>query len=222
MRATVRQVATEPELEARYRARSLWLDQLDGPLAPRAVAGRRPRLRRRDRRRRLHRPVDGLLPARRSSRTCASSCIEREIAGFGPSGRNGGWAVGGLAGSAAAYRHRARSRSRARARCARPSTRSTRSARSPQREQIDCGFVKAGALTIATSAPQWRRLQARAAERRPRATARPTAGCSSAAETEALVRVPALHGGWFTPHAARDRSGAARARPRARPASAAA
>ena len=32
--------------------------------------------------------------------------VEREIAGYGPSGRNGGWVSSGIAGSAALYRRR--------------------------------------------------------------------------------------------------------------------
>ena len=89
--------------------------------------------------------------------------IEREIAGFGPSGRNGGWAVGGLAGSAKAFG------------IARDRERRLRALRATfdavdeigevvGREQIDCGYRKAGALTVATSDPQWARLRARAAD----------------------------------------------------------
>ena len=50
-------------------------------------------MRRRDRRRRLHRPLAAYyLPS--LSRTCASRCRAR-VAGFGPSGRNGGWVSAG-------------------------------------------------------------------------------------------------------------------------------
>ena len=59
-------------LEARYRARSLWLDGLAEPLVPRPRSERRSRLRRRDRRRRLHRASGPPTSWRRCSPTCAS------------------------------------------------------------------------------------------------------------------------------------------------------
>jgi glycine/D-amino acid oxidase-like deaminating enzyme len=193
--------ATEPELEARYRARSLWLDQIEGPLVPRAG---------------LRGDLDcdvaivgagftGLWTAyylktlRRDLRVVV---LEREIAGFGPSGRNGGWATGGFAGSAAAYG------------IARDHERRRRALRVTfdavdeigavtAREQIDCAFRKAGSLSIATSAPQWQRLQARAAEFAATGMDRADGRLLSPDQAEALVSVPALQGGWFTPHAAR-------------------
>ena len=58
------------------------------PLAGRG-AGRR-----RDRRRRLHRALDGDPPARAASRRCAIVVIESDICGGGPSGRNGGFVTG--------------------------------------------------------------------------------------------------------------------------------
>jgi glycine/D-amino acid oxidase-like deaminating enzyme len=83
--------------------------------------------------------------------------VEREIAGFGPSGRNGGWVSSGLPGSAAVYARHRGSDGVARA------LRETQSAvdevaRVVARESIECGYLKAGALQIATSEPQRRRL----------------------------------------------------------------
>jgi glycine/D-amino acid oxidase-like deaminating enzyme len=89
-------------LEARYRARSLWLDGLESSLAPRpslpgdvecdvAIVGA---------------GFTGLWAAyhlARARRDMRIVVCEREIAGFGPSGRNGGWVSGGLIGSADAY-----------------------------------------------------------------------------------------------------------------------
>jgi glycine/D-amino acid oxidase-like deaminating enzyme len=187
--------------EAAYRSRSLWLDQLDGSLAPRpslpgdrdcdvAIVGA---------------GFTGLWTAYYLTTIQPDLrvvVIEREIAGFGPSGRNGGWAIGGLPGSRSAYRLRDDPDRAARA------LRATYDAIDEiatvtQREQIDCGFVKAGALTIATSAPQWRRLQTRETNAATASHEEADARLLSVAETEALVCVPDLHGGRYTPHAAR-------------------
>jgi glycine/D-amino acid oxidase-like deaminating enzyme len=193
--------ASEAELEARYRARSLWLDQLDGPLAPRpglsgdldcdvAIVGA---------------GFTGLWTAyylRRLAPQRRVVVVEREIAGFGASGRNGGWAVGGIVGSAAAFglardpeRHRRAERATYEA--------IDEIGAVAEREQIDCGFRKAGALTIATSAPQWRRLRQREADARALGADERDGRVLSAEQAEALVSVPGLHGAWYTPHAAR-------------------
>jgi glycine/D-amino acid oxidase-like deaminating enzyme len=122
--------------------------------------------------------------------------LEREIVGFGPSGRNGGWAIGGLAGTPSAYGCSAGDPRLAAA------LRATNAAVDEigavvARERIECGYVKAGALTVATSEPQWRRLQ------RHHGGETAPDELLSAAATAAIVRVPGLHGGRLTPHAAR-------------------
>ena len=48
-------------------------------------------VRRRDRRRRADRALDGLLPAAGPTRRLRIVVLEQEVAGFGASGRNGGW-----------------------------------------------------------------------------------------------------------------------------------
>ena len=58
---------------------------------PRPPLVGRPRGRCLHRRGRLHRPVDGARARARPTRRCASPCVEKEVAGFGASGRNGGW-----------------------------------------------------------------------------------------------------------------------------------
>jgi glycine/D-amino acid oxidase-like deaminating enzyme len=83
--------------------------------------------------------------------------VEREIAGYGPSGRNGGWASSGIAGSASLYRRRKGDDA------VRRGLRETYSTVDEigdvaRREGIDCGFLKAGALIVATSEPQRQRL----------------------------------------------------------------
>src|SRR5262245_17717153 len=87
--------------QERYRSRSLWLDALAGTLTPRPSLGR---------------DVDadvavvgagytGLWTAYELSRqdpTLRIVVLEAEIAGFGASGRNGGWCSAFFAGSHAA------------------------------------------------------------------------------------------------------------------------
>jgi len=86
--------------ERELRTRSLWLDQLSGPLASRpaldgdtdvdvAIVGG---------------GYSGLWTAHsllRSDPSLRVLVIEREMVGFGASGRNGGWCVGELAGGLA-------------------------------------------------------------------------------------------------------------------------
>ena len=85
-------------LEQRYRSRSFWLDTLPGSLTPRAA---------------LERDIDvdvaivgagytGLWTAYELARrdpTLRIAVLEAEIAGFGASGRNGGWCSALFAGS---------------------------------------------------------------------------------------------------------------------------
>jgi glycine/D-amino acid oxidase-like deaminating enzyme len=148
---------TAEALEARYRARSLWLDQLGEPLIPRAS---------------LPGDLDcdaaivgagftGLWSAyylKRAQPDLRVVVLEAEVAGYGPSGRNGGWAAGGIAGSPRVYAGRGGHDGVARG------TRETLRAvdeigEVAAREQIDCGYVKAGMLNIATTAPQEQRLR---------------------------------------------------------------
>ena len=88
-------------LEARYRARSLWLDGLAEPLDAASLAAGRSRLRRRHRRRRLHGPLGRLLPGL----SAAGPAHRRRRArnrGLRPVGSQRRLGLGGLAGSAAA------------------------------------------------------------------------------------------------------------------------
>ena len=85
--------------------------------------------------------------------------VEREIAGYGPSGRNGGWVSFGVSGSPSVY-----ARAHGRDAVAR-GQRATQTAVDEigavaAREGIDCGFLKSGALIVATSEPQRQRLVA--------------------------------------------------------------
>ncbi len=138
----------EPDDETRYRARSLWLDGIDGPLDARpslpgdadcdvAIVGA---------------GFTGLWSAyylKQLQPDLRVVVLEREIAGYGPSGRNGGWASGGVAGTASVYekRHGADSMRRAQRETY---TTIEEIGRVAAAEGIDCGFDHAGALFVAT------------------------------------------------------------------------
>ncbi|MGA0893487.1 MAG: NAD(P)/FAD-dependent oxidoreductase, partial [Ilumatobacteraceae bacterium] len=149
-------------VSADYRSRSLWLDLLaaDSPdaLRPRppldgdtqcdvAIAGA---------------GLTGLWTAYYLAVADPSLRIvvaERDIAGFGASGRNGGWASAGIAGSPSRYARRHGIDAVRRA------TRATNDAvdeigRVAAAEGIECHFAKRGSLTVATSEPQRDRLLA--------------------------------------------------------------
>jgi glycine/D-amino acid oxidase-like deaminating enzyme len=188
-------------LEERYRARSLWLDGVPAPLVPRpalpgdvecdvAIVGA---------------GFTGLWTAYHLARAAPDMrivVIEREIAGFGPSGRNGGWVSGGLIGSAGTYE-----RSHGRAGVVR-AIRETHAAvdhvaEVVEREGIDCGFLKRGSLFTATSEPQRERLLAGHRELRDLGIGAEDARLLDAAESNAIVRVEGCLQSSFTPHAAR-------------------
>jgi glycine/D-amino acid oxidase-like deaminating enzyme len=127
--------------------------------------------------------------------------VERDIAGFGASGRNGGWVSAGIAGSASRYaRHHGRE-GVVRA------TRATNEAvdeigRVIAVENIACHFTKQGTLTVATSEPQRARLLSAhsAAERLGTGNADDELLDGTGVDTH--VRVAGIRAGVFSPHGA--------------------
>ncbi|MGH9212566.1 MAG: NAD(P)/FAD-dependent oxidoreductase [Acidimicrobiales bacterium] len=86
--------------------------------------------------------------------------LERETAGFGASGRNGGWCIGDPSGPAPAV-ERTRGAGAAEA-MARAMHRTVDEVGSViERERIDCGWAKAGAVIVARNAGQLARLRHR-------------------------------------------------------------
>ena len=187
--------------ETRYRSRSLWLDGHPGSLEPRAalaadascdvaiVGG----------------GFTGLWTAYYLATLQPDLRIvvlEREIAGFAASGRNGGWVSGFVAGDPAVYAraHGADALLRA--------ERETFSAvsevgRVAQLEQIDCGFAHEGSLSIAFSGPQLERLQASVASKHGHGLGPEDVRMLDPGELARLVRVPGARGAAFSPHCAR-------------------
>jgi glycine/D-amino acid oxidase-like deaminating enzyme len=128
--------------------------------------------------------------------------LESEIAGFVPSGRNGGWASSMIAGSASAYARHSSAGDVARA------TRETLGAvdeigRVAAREDIDCGYVKAGLLRVATTAPQQARLEESVRAQREAGMLEEDLRLLSAEEVREYVDVRGALAGWHNPHAAR-------------------
>ena len=147
--------------DARYRARSMWLDMYPGSLEPRpalegdadtdvAIVGG---------------GFTGLWTAyylRQLDPTLRVTVIERDICGFGASGRNGGWAIGELAAGIGKYA--ALSDLAASLRLARAIFDSVDEiGRVTKAEGIECGYHKGGTIRWARNAPQARRQAAQVA-----------------------------------------------------------
>jgi glycine/D-amino acid oxidase-like deaminating enzyme len=135
-----------------HRNLSLWLDNYPGSLEPRsklpgdhdtdvAIVGA---------------GFTGLWTAyylRRLDPSLQVTVLEREIAGFGASGRNGGWCIGDLPASIERYARRS---------SLDDSLRLARAVfdavdevgRIAETERIDCGYTKGGAVRLARNRPQ--------------------------------------------------------------------
>lgn len=190
----------QPDASSHYRSRSLWLDMLGSSVAPRAALDGD-----------THADVvvvgaglTGLWTAYYLSVADPGLrivVVERDIAGFGASGRNGGWVSAGIAGSATRYAKRHGRDGVVRA------TRVTNEAvdevaQVVAAEGIECGFRKQGTLTVATSEPQQARLQSTISSMGPLGTANDDDVQLSAAEVGEHANVQGALGGFFTPHAA--------------------
>lgn len=187
--------------EAHWRERSLWLDQLPGPLESRAAlegdesadvaivgAG-----------------LSGLWSAyylRREQPDLDVIVVEREIAGFGPSGRNGGWVRGGMSGVGKVYARRSGWDAVKRG------ERETVNAvdvigEVVAEEGIDCGFNKQGDLVLAENEAQLGRLREDLAGARALGLEEQDLRLLSGAEVQEYVRVPHCLGGLYDTGAAR-------------------
>jgi glycine/D-amino acid oxidase-like deaminating enzyme len=184
-----------------YRSRSLWLDRLaDDPLAPRPA---------------LPGPLEvdvaivgagytGLWTAyylQRADPGLRVAVLEREIAGFGASGRNGGWCSAFIA----------MDREQLGRRAGRGATIALQRAmfdtvdevgRVAEREGIDCHWVKGGALQVAASPVQLARLEAGLRHARAWGMGEEDQRLLDRAEAERRVRVAGLLAASFTPHCA--------------------
>jgi glycine/D-amino acid oxidase-like deaminating enzyme len=139
---------------------------------------------------------------RRADPTLEVVVLEREVAGFGASGRNGGWVLGVVSGSREGWIERG---GHAGALALERAIHATvdEVGRVVQAEGIDCDFVKGGTLVVAQSELELERLRARhAADREFGLDERD----SVLLDAEALARRVHVRGGvgaLFSPHCAR-------------------
>ena len=122
--------------------------------------------------------------------------LEREVAGFGASGRNGGWLSGLLGGSRERWEAAHGRDTVVRAQRAMFDT-----VDSVAREGIDCDLLKGGSLVVATTEPALRRLQDELAYERSWGFGEED--WRGLAPAELGVHVDGALGGLFTPHCAR-------------------
>ena len=183
-----------------YRTRSLWLDSIDGSLAPRPA---------------LEGDVDvdvaivgagytGLWTAYyllRADPKLRIAIIEREIAGFGASGRNGGWCSAIFAGS---HRDMARTHGRDAAIALQRAMYDTvdEVGRVVETESIDADFHKGGTLTLATSPAHVERVRASVVETQ-RWGGPDDAAWLDRSEARRRVSADGVLGAAYTPHCAR-------------------
>ncbi|HWE09159.1 MAG TPA: FAD-binding oxidoreductase [Solirubrobacteraceae bacterium] len=182
------------------RAPSFWLDQL-GPTR------RRP-------------PLDGVRDAdvcivgggftglwtayelRRADPGLDVVVLEAQHVGFGASGRNGGWVLGELSGSRAAWRRRGGPDAAKRMVHAIQQT-VTEIGAVVERETIACDWTQGGSLTVAQSETQWQRLSREAARERAELGDDLAWRLLDAQELASRIRVSDGRGALFTPHCAR-------------------
>jgi glycine/D-amino acid oxidase-like deaminating enzyme len=197
----MRSVKKRTGMNKNYRSYSFWLDTTDDDLSSRPslggdsqfdvaiVGGGFPGLW----------TAYYLLAADPSLRICV---VERDICGFGASGRNGGWASSFFAGS----RERAAKRHGRRAAIALQRAMFTavdEIARVATAEGIDCHYHKGGALALVTSPVQWERVRARVQYERSWGFGPDDIEWLDESSAGERVRVRGLHGGAFIPHCAR-------------------
>ena len=186
-----------------YRSRSLWLDGVAGagdPLVPRAP---------------LPGPVDGDVAIvgagytglwtahylKRADPGLRVAVLEREVAGFGASGRNGGWCSAFMA----------MDREGLAAKAGRGAVIALQRAmfgtvdevgRVAEREGVDCHYVKGGALQVAASPVQLARLEAGLRHARQWGMGPDDQRLLGREEAERRVRLSGLLDAAYTPHCA--------------------
>ncbi len=132
--------------------------------------------------------------------------LEAEHAGFGASGRNGGWVLGALEGSREGWAARGgRAAALAQERAMHETVEVIGAA--VAREGIACGWRKGGSLHLARSPLELARLRAQVAGDRAWGVGEPDSVLLDAAEAAARVRVDGVLGAHYTPHCARVQPG---------------
>ena len=128
--------------------------------------------------------------------------LEAQVAGFGASGRNGGWVLGELSGASRRWIARG-GHDGARAMTLAIQATVGEVGAVVTREGIDCDFVQAGTLAVARSQPQLDRLRAQHREDVAEAIGHEDALLLDAAQTRERIVVRGARGAIFSPHCAR-------------------
>jgi glycine/D-amino acid oxidase-like deaminating enzyme len=186
--------------EQTYRSLSLWLDTVPGPLTPSeplpgdldvdvAIVGA---------------GLTGLWTAyylASAQPGLRIAVCEREIAGFGASGRNGGW-CSALFPASLAKLARMAGRDAAVAMYRAMQSTVDEVGRVAAAEGIDCHWSKGGTVQLARSATQRERAQAEVAEAREFGFGEEDLRLLTADEALAMVGADSVLGGTYTPHCA--------------------
>lgn len=127
--------------------------------------------------------------------------LEREVAGFGASGRNGGWCSALFATSAGAL---VREHGREAADALRLALQDAvdEVGRATAAEGIDCHYAKGGTIVLARSPAQWERLRAEVAAARTLGIGEEDLALLGADEARAEIAASHVLGATFTPHCA--------------------
>jgi glycine/D-amino acid oxidase-like deaminating enzyme len=186
--------------ERRVRALSLWWHGLPGPLLARSP---------------LAADIDndvvvvgagftGLWAAYyllRAAPGLRVAVVEKELAGFGASGRNGGWCSALFpASDARLARQFGADAARAMRRAMQQAIDEVGSSASV--EGIDCGFAKGGTVVAARNTAQVQRARAEVAEARALGFGEEDLRWMTRVEAEEMVRVSGMLGATYTPHCA--------------------
>jgi glycine/D-amino acid oxidase-like deaminating enzyme len=129
--------------------------------------------------------------------------LEAAFAGYGASGRNGGWVTAELPGSRARYAKAAGGTAGVRALEAALRETVDEVGRVCAAESIDCDFLKGGRLSVATTPSQLARLRAGLGAIRERGDGNDIYEFLSSDETRARVNVAGALGGLYAPASAR-------------------
>jgi glycine/D-amino acid oxidase-like deaminating enzyme len=129
--------------------------------------------------------------------------LEASFAGFGASGRNGGWVTAGLPGSRARYARHPRGRDGVRDLERHLRDTVDEVARVCAAEGIDAGLVKGGTLTVATSPAQDTRLRHQLEQERSWGDDSGIVRYLRKEELDERVRVTGAVGALYSPHCAR-------------------
>jgi glycine/D-amino acid oxidase-like deaminating enzyme len=133
--------------------------------------------------------------------TLRIAVIERDVAGFGASGRNGGWCSALFAVSEDRMNQVAGPGAGAAVRRAMEAT-VAEVGRVVASEPIDCGFAPGGTVSLARTVAQWQRAREEVDAARRRGIDEDSLRLLSAAEASKVVGATDVQGGTYTPHCA--------------------